>query len=73
MSAASPVLIPVFIEDYLHELDIMIAFAANYTSLTLNISSDTIKDILTSHISMPNVHPLTCVMTDLIFIRPRYI
>lgn len=68
MSNTNPVLIPVFIDDYLSDMDIMVDFMANYTASILNVSSEAVRDILLSKMSIPNEYPYSC-LNELIFTR----
>ncbi|CAG9797368.1 unnamed protein product [Chironomus riparius] len=67
-SIAHPILTPFFIADLICEVDVMLIFAANATSILTEVDSDIIYNILTGVTVAPFAYPLSCIETDLVYL-----
>lgn len=70
MSQSHPILIPVIIDDYNYEMNVMVDFLANYTASILNASSDAVRSMLLGQSSIPSEYPYTCII-ELVFTTNR--
>jgi hypothetical protein len=67
-SIAYPILTPFFLADLVCEVDVMLIYAANATSILSGVDSDIIYNILMGVTPAPFVYPLSCVETDLVYL-----